>query len=71
MTKEGQIFLNYFRRKLLCAEYSVTGITETGNNVAVLIKSLIKSSAENINIWMSRRKSFKALGSGNNTHKFN
>jgi len=22
MTKEGQIFLNYFRRKLLCAEYS-------------------------------------------------
>ena len=40
-------------KMLFCAENSVACIAETGNNIAMVIKMVIKSTDKNINIGMS------------------
>lgn len=37
---------------LLCTEYTVTGITDTGNDVVILIKSLIHNACVDLNVRM-------------------
>ena len=55
--------------RLFCAENSVAGIAETGNDVLVFVKALVASRTEDFNIRMSERKSLNSLGSRNNAHK--
>lgn len=53
------------KQNLFCSENSVSGVAETGNNIAVFVESFVKRGAIKINIGMSLRESFNSLGSGN------
>lgn len=55
--------------QLFCAEDSVAGVAETGNDIAVIVELLVLCSGEDINIGMSLAESFKSLGSCNDAHK--
>ena len=37
---------------LFCAEYTVAGIAETGNNVRMIVEVFVKSGNENVNVRM-------------------
>lgn len=58
-----------FQVQLFCAEDSVAGVAETGNDIAVIVEFLVLCSGEDINIGMSLAESLKSLGSCNDAHK--
>ena len=54
---------------LFCAEYTVAGIAETGNNVRMIVEVFVKSGNEDVNIGMLLLHSLNALGRTDERHK--
>ena len=54
---------------LFGTEYSVACVTETGNDISVVVKLFIKSGNVNIYVGMVCLDFCHAFGSGNQTHK--
>ena len=54
---------------LLCAEDTVARITETGNDVRVLVEAFVKRTDEYVNVGMLSLNSLNALGRADKSHK--